>query len=188
MKSITDMNKYLAILRGINVGGRRKLLMADLKLLCQDLGWVDVQTYIQSGNVLFDTNKKINVVKEADKLQEAIKAKYDYDVPVIIVSFKDLKKVADNNPFAESKDFDISQLHLTFLEEKPSKEGLAVLKNLQHLPDEFKIVDKYVYLKILTSYHKTKLNNNLFEKKLAIKATTRNWKTVSKLLELAIEK
>jgi len=182
------MKKYLAILRGINVGGRRKLLMADLKLLCQELGWSEIQTYIQSGNVLFDTKKKIDLVKEAKKLQEAIKAKYDYEVPVIIVAFKDLQKVADDNPFAKSKDFDISQLHLTFLGEIPTKEGLAKVNEIQGLQDEFKIVEKYVYLKIQNSYHKTKLNNNFFEKKLEVKATTRNWKTVSKLLTLANEK
>lgn len=181
------MKKYLAILRGINVGGRRKLLMADLKLLCKDLAWEEIQTYIQSGNVLFDTKKKINLVQEAKKLQESIKIKYDYDVPVIIVAFKDLQKVADDNPFAKSKDFDISQLHLTFLGEKPTKQGLAKVNEIEYPQDEFIIADRFVYLKILNSYHKTKLNNNFFEKKLEVKATTRNWKTVSKLLVLANE-
>lgn len=181
------MKKYLAILRGINVGGKRKLLMADLKLICEEIGWTDLQTYIQSGNVLFNSKKEIDTIAEAKKLEKKIKSQYNYDVPVIIISIKALEVAAKKNPFIKSKDFDIKQMHLTFLSQAPEKAPLKEIKEFQYPPDEYKISGLFVYVKVLTSYHKTKVSNGFFEKKLKVKASTRNWKTVSKLLELANE-
>ena len=179
------MKKYLAILRGINVGGRRKLLMADLRGICEDLGWLDTKTYIQSGNVLFSSKKKISSTKEAKRLENVIKEQFDFDVPVIIIAVDELEQVANANPFIKSDDFAIKQLHMTFLGDSATKSALKTLKDLQNPPDQFHINGSFIYLKIITGYSKTKLTNTFFEKKLGVKATSRNWKTVSKILELA---
>lgn len=113
------MNKKIAILRGINVGGKRKILMADLKALCEQLGLENVKTYIQSGNLIF-TSGLINSEIE-NILEKAISDKFGFDVPVAVRDSKDLRASIDRNPYFYN-DADIDRLHLTFLKEKPTKE------------------------------------------------------------------
>ena len=176
------MNRKIAILRGINVGGKRKILMADLKSLCEKLGWKNVNTYIQSGNLIFDSNKQ-NVELE-NVLEKVIKEQFEFDVPVIVRSSKEFQTAIDKNQFY-SKDADINQLHLTFLKEKPTDENVEKTLIYNYEPDKFKIVDKDVFIFCSGKYHQSKLTNNFFEKKLNVGATTRNWKTVLKLQELS---
>src|SRR5699024_982607 len=109
------MNRKIAILRGINVGGERKIRMSDLKSLCKKQGWKDVETYIQSGNIIFTSDNQNSDLEEA--LELAIKEKYRFDVPVIVQNSKKLQTSIDNNPFY-NQNIEINQLHLTFLKEK----------------------------------------------------------------------
>ncbi len=175
------MNKKIAILRGINVGGKRKILMADLKSMCEKLGLKNVTTYIQSGNLIFNSDKP-NSELEND-LEKAITKKYGFDVPVIVRKDKELENSIDNNPFFD-KVADIKQLHLTFLKEKPKKENIEKVLTFNYEPDKFKIEDKDVFIFCTGKYHESKLTNNFFEKQLKVDTTTRNWKTVLKLNEL----
>ncbi len=178
------MTNYIAILRGINVGGNRKLLMADLKTICKGLGFQNIKTYIQSGNVIFHIEEQEHN-KLATTLEMAIKKNHGFDVPVVVRTLAELKKIQDQNPFLKNADTSIDELHLTFLSEDPSTENLKKIETYNYTPDEFKIIGHNAFIKIPGKYHKSKLTNSFFEKKLQVKATTRNWKTVLKLMELA---
>ena len=174
-------NKYVAFLRGINVGGRRKILMADLKVLYQNLGYSNIVTYIQSGNVLFDSDTKESPKEMCEKITQAIKAQYDFDVPVIIRSVEEIEYILENNPFMTEEEGIINKLHLTFLSAIPAPENVEIAKSFDFSPDVFEIIGNNVFIYVGGSYHKTKLSNQFFEKKLKVRATNRNWKTVRKL-------
>jgi uncharacterized protein (DUF1697 family) len=176
--------QYISILRGINVSGQKKILMTDLKVLYEALGFTDVVTYIQSGNVIFKGKKETDS-KIAEKIETAMQKKYKFEVPVIIRSFEEIEKVLSSNPFLKKKSTDVERLHVTFLEESPSKENLEAVRKYDFSPDEFIVDGKEVYLHAPGGYGNTKLSNTFFENKLKVKATTRNWKTVNKLAELA---
>lgn len=172
------MPQKIAILRGINVGGKRIIKMADLKALCTELGWSHVSTYIQSGNVFFDSD-----ISEAElevDLHNVIKERFGYDVPVIVRSKAELISVVDQNPFLK-EGIGIERLLLTFLKATPTSESISQLQAINTFPDRFEVHGKHVYVYVEGKYHQSKLTNNLFEKKLGVEATTRNWKTVLKL-------
>ena len=156
--------------------------MADLKALCEKLGLENVKTYIQSGNLIF-TSDKINSELEKN-LEKAITDKFGFDVPVIVRSSEELQTSIDKNPFFDG-DADIDRLHLTFLKEKPSKENEETTLTYNYEPDKFKIDGRDVFIFCTGNYHQSKLTNDFFEKKLNTGATTRNWKTVLKLNELS---
>ena len=179
------MNKKIAILRGINVGGKRKILMADLRGLFEDMGFTNIVTYIQSGNVIFNSGTKMTDIEIGDKIKKAIFDKYGFDVPTIVRSAKEIEQSVKNNPFYKKDVSDINHLCLTFLGEKPTEENRLKTETYNYEPDKFIIKEKDVFIYIEEKYHQTKLSNNFFEKKLKVAATTRNWKTVLKLLELS---
>jgi len=176
------METKIAILRGINVGGKRKILMVDLKSLCEKLGWKEVRTYIQSGNVIFNSTEQ-NAELE-NTLENAIAEKFGFDVPVIVRSSNELQISIDKNPFYDN-DADVTQIHLTLLKENPIDEDVKQIQTFNYEPDRFVINDKEVFIYCEGKYHQSKLTNNFFEKKLKVGATTRNWKTVLKLIELS---
>lgn len=180
------MAKLISILRGINVGGKRKILMADLRALYEELGLKNTQTYIQSGNAIFDYTGKKKIAAIESMIYKAIHKKYDFEVPVIVRTVKEIAEAYNNNPFAP-EDTPIEHLHLTFLKEVPEKENLEKIKTYDYSPDKFEIIGKDAYIYCEGKYHKSKLTNNFFEKKLKVSATTRNWKTMKKLLELSSE-
>ena len=108
------METYISILRGINVSGQKKILMADLKALYENLQFENVKTYIQSGNVVFKSEKKLADADTAKRIEEAIQKKYGFHVPVIIRSHKELEKVIASNSFLSEKNIDLKKLHVTF--------------------------------------------------------------------------
>lgn len=176
--------RYIAILRGINVGANRKVPMAELKVLCAELGLINVQSYIQSGNIIFELAKPKPVSALQDRLHLTISETFGFDIPVIVRTAEEMAKSIANNPFLKEKDADIERLHLTFLKENPSPELVEKIKQLQFLPDRFDIIGNDVFIYCENGYGTSKLINPFFEKKLGVTATTRNWKTVMKLLEL----
>ncbi len=174
------MKTYISILRGINVNGQKKILMQDLTELYQDLDFKEVVTYIQSGNVIFKTEKKFTDIKLAKLIEEKIAEKYNFHVPIIIRTYEDLQNVVLTNPF---KNEDIDSLYVTFLSNTPNALNLMKLDDANFLPDKFEVIGKEIFI-CVTSYGNTKLSNNFFESKLKVIATTRNWKTVNKLIEI----
>ena len=179
------MQTFISILRGINVSGQKKILMADLKKLYESLKFSEVKTYIQSGNVVFKSDSKISDIQLARKIEKAISAKYKFEVPVIIRTKEELEKILSQNSFTKEKSIDLKKLHVTFLSETPDREKMEQIKEVDFSPDQFIIKGKEIYLHIPNSYGETKLSNKFFENKLKVSATTRNWNTVNKLLELA---
>ncbi len=177
------MTKYISFLRGINVGGKRKILMSDLKKLYEHLGYSNITTYIQSGNVIFDFDKKINTRQLENEIQNSIFENYGFDVPVMIRSISEMKQSIASNPFRKTGN--IEQLHLTFLKENPDPDKLENIKKFEYPPDKFIIDNKYVFILFSGKSSDSKLTNSFFEKKLNVRATNRNWKTVNKLFEIA---
>ncbi len=179
------MQTYIAILRGINVGAQKKVLMADLKVVLNKLKLQDVTTYIQSGNVVFKSDEKLSNEEFAAKIEKAILKHFKFDVPVLVRNATELKKVIAANPFLKNKNIDLAKLHVTFLSAVPEKSLTDEIKKFSLPSDEFVINGKEVYLLTPEGYGVTKLSNSFFEKKLKVTATTRNWKTVNTLLEMA---
>lgn len=177
------MKKFIALLRGINVSGQKIIKMSELKLLFEEIGFQDVQTYIQSGNVIFSSKEKSGGKLEA-KISSGIKNKFGFDVRVIILSPEEIEYTLNNNPFIKKKK-EFERLYVTFLSYAPSKENSQKLNSIDYSPEEYKIDEKLVYLFLPNGAGNAKLNNNLFEHKLKVSGTTRNWKTITILSELA---
>ena len=173
---------YISILRGINVSGKNKIPMQDLKALYAEKGFEEVSTYIQSGNVIFKAGDK-DEAGLSTIIKEAIEDHFKLKIPVIVISTDHIKKVIDQNPFLKEKNIDKDKLHVTFLEKNPDSAKVEPLQNLDFSPDRFIIIDKTIYLYCPGGYGVTKLSNTFFENKLKVNATTRNWKTVNKLFE-----
>ena len=178
-----SMPAWISILRGINVGGQKKIRMADLKALYEQLGFLEVTTYIQSGNIIFRTEDHKQGLALSEKIEKAIEEKYHFVVPVIIRTSDEMLSILSSNPFLKENNINREKLHVTFLDKEPSSENVTIIKKTGFPPDRFHISGKEVYLYCPNSYGVTKLSNTFFEKKLLVKATTRNWNTVVKLGE-----
>jgi len=174
------MNTYISLLRGINVSGRNKIKMADLRGLYESLGFTAVQSYLQSGNVVF-TSAETNRDAIRQSIEAAIREAYGFTVPLFILDAADLEQVFTGNPFLTGDSEDPAKLHVTFLAPKPSPEMLGNLTPPANSSDEFHVTGEWAYLFCPNGYSRTKLSNAFFERKLKTTATTRNWKTVSAL-------
>lgn len=179
------MNKQIALLRGINVGGKRKILMADLRSLLETLGFSNVITYIQSGNVIFDSINNISNSKLSEIIHNAILDKFGFEVPVITRARSEFQEIINRNPFYNSDEMNINNLFLTLLKDKPEEDDCEKIDSRNFEPDKFLISEKEIFLFCEGQYHKSKMTNNFFEKKLKVSATSRNWKTILKLFELS---
>jgi len=179
------MTTYITILRGINVGGHKSIKMADLRQLFIGLGFKNVQTYIQSGNVIFqnpmNTDTQLLETLIANKISET----FGFVIPVLVLTLNDLKSAIENNPFISDKTKDPVYQHLTFLSAIPEKESVGKLDSGNYNSDQFVCTGKIIYLYCPNGYGKTKLTNTFFEMKLKVTATTRNWKTVNELVVMA---
>jgi len=180
------MSKYIAILRGINVGSGRKVPMTDLKKLCESLGLQNMQTYIQSGNVVFELGRPEAILMLEMRLQQAFSETFGFDIPVIVRTDEELAESIAQHPFLKEENLDIERLHLTVLKELPKPELLEKIKGYQYLPDRYEIIGRNVFIFCAAGYGTSKLVNSFFESKLKVPATTRNWKTVLKLHEMLL--
>jgi len=179
---------YISLLRGINVSGQKKIKMADLKSLYEKLGFQDVVTYIQSGNVIFSSaNKKKSDLSTL--IENAIEKKYKFHVPVEIRTNSEISKVIKNCPFG-SVDIESegTKVLVTFLSSKPLKNKLENALEYSAATEKLVLKGKEVYLYCPNGYGKSKLSNTILEKKLGVGATTRNWKSVNKLYELSLQR
>lgn len=178
------MKTYISILRGINVGGSKPIKMESLRTVYEGLGFKNVKTYIQSGNIVFQYKSiKPNTLKEL--IKKAILNEFKFDVPVLIIEADELISVLNSNPFLNKRKEDIKSLHVTFLSEEPTSINSKSISSEQFKPDEFIISKKLIYVFCPNGYGNTKINNNFFESKLKVNATTRNWKTVMELAKLS---
>ena len=157
--------------------------MEDLRESLVHLNFHNLQTYIQSGNIVFGAEEK-DTASLAEQIHEVIQKDFGFDVPVIVLSKDELQKVAGSNPFINKRDEDINRLYITFLAKKPEQEFIKKLSSKDLGTEEFVVDDRAVYIFCPTGYGRAKLNNNFIENKLKVTATTRNWKTVKKLLDM----
>lgn len=181
------MNTYIALLRGINVAGQKKIKMANLKALFEGLGFTAVTTYIQSGNVIFKSTKTTPEVL-MELISKEIMKQFGFDVPVLIITPEVLATIYKNNPFAqkiENKEMEDKKMYFTLLASPPDSIATKELMATNYEVEQFSITDKVVYFYAANGYGNTKLSNNFFEKKLKSQATTRNLKTVIKVLEIS---
>lgn len=173
--------KYVALLRGINVSGQKKIKMLDLRNSLTKGGIQNVQTYIQSGNIVFGSSNE-NLKDMEQQVHEIIQKDFGFDVPVIVVAKDKLERILSNNPYSDEEK--IENTYYTILSEIPSKEALNRLNEINYEPEEFIYVDGVVYLYSPLGAAKSRLSNNLFENKLKMPATTRNGRTLRTLLEM----
>lgn len=180
-----SMGTYIALLRGINVTGHNKIKMTELKQLFIDSGFREVVTYIQSGNVIFQSEQS-DISKIEQSIIKVIEKHFGYSIKVLVVTKSHLAAIFNSNPFIERENIDLTKLYVTLLSNQPEIDGIEQIEELLATNDDaFEVIDKSVYLYCPNGYGRTKLNNNLFEKKLNSSATTRNWKTITKLIELS---
>ncbi len=178
------MPRYAAMLRGINLGSHKRISMADLRRLFENLGAKNVQTYVVSGNVVFDSPPG-GRPELAKKIRDRIQAELGHDVAIVLRTHAEMARVAAAKPFGRD---DEAHLYVTFLEGKPNTSRVNALDGSPFAPDEFEIRGTEAYLHFPNGYGRSKMSNEWFERKLGVSATTRNWRTVTALAELSAEK
>ena len=178
------MVTFIALLRGINVGSHSRMKMGDLRSLLAELGYTEVQTYIQSGNLVFRCSE-IDESAISGAIKGKLREKYGFEVPVIVLTPVELKKIVDDNPFLELPE---RRLQVSFLAEAPLQVDAVKLEANDFTPEQFSLKGKAVYLYSPEDYKKKKLSNNFFEKALNVSSTTRSWRTVKRLHEIVVNR
>jgi uncharacterized protein (DUF1697 family) len=173
------MNKYICLLRGINVGGHNKIKMVDLKIALEKANLKNIETYIQSGNIVFESEEK----NLENKIAKSIKENFKLEIKVMVISFEEFEKTIKDNPF-QNEDPKFS--NISFLSNKPDLTLIDTL--LPYLKNEkIKLNEKALYIFYTDGQAKTKLTNNIIESKLNVTATNRNLNTCNKLIEMGNE-
>jgi len=181
---VKKMATFISMLRGINVSGQKLIKMEALRLLYENLGFQNVTTYLQSGNVIFSGNET-DITGLEQRISHQIEEGLGYEVPVIILSLNNLKLIIDNNPFIQDINKDQAFLYVTFLSSQPDHYDPKILEGKRQNEEEISFSDKAIYLYCPNGYGRTKLTNNFLEARLHVNATTRNWKTTGALLRIA---
>jgi uncharacterized protein (DUF1697 family) len=179
------MNTFISFLRGINMAGHFPLKMADLSDLYKSLGFKDAETYIQSGNVIFTGLANHTATAISEKIEAAILHKFGYDVPVVIRSANGLESIITANPFISEDNFDPSKMVAILLYEKPTEVQIQKVIDVSYPPDKFTIIGSEIFVYCPNGFGRSKLYTNFFEKKMGVRGTARNWKTITTLYSLA---
>jgi len=177
------MATYIALLRGVNLGNHNKITMDELEAICDGLGWRVIAIYLRSGNVVFGASRKQpDALGEA--LTDALAEGYGFDVPTLVRTADELASIASSNPLV-ARSSDPTNLHVTFLGETPSAALVDALDPEEGRGDDFVVVGREVYLHCPNGYGRSRLTNPFWERRLHTVATTRNWRTVNALVDLA---
>ncbi|NND79647.1 MAG: DUF1697 domain-containing protein [Maribacter sp.] len=178
------MITYIALLRGINVGGHKKIKMADFRLLLKGLGYKEVLTYIQSGNVVFKS-KVTDHRKLENEISKAIKKQYEFDVAVIVKTKTELVNILKNNPFNDLDDLAANKIYFVLLKDIPQKRNIEMASIKDFENEQFFITPECIFVRYALGAGKAKCGVNYFESKLKVDATARNYRTMMKLVELS---
>ncbi|WP_054024597.1 DUF1697 domain-containing protein [Bacillus sp. FJAT-28004] len=174
------MTIYFALLRGINVGGHNMIKMAELKRMFEELGYERVQTYINSGNVIFESSE--NVITIEDQIEREISKVFGFNIATILRTADELSSIIDKSPFGELVLTEGQSIHLTLLKEAPTQEQIDKLPVVDQGDDEYHIDGKEIYV----LYRNSILDSKLLKKfQNLLPATARNWKTIMKLDAMA---
>jgi len=174
---------YVALLRGVNVGGKNRLPMSSLVDLFTTVGCRSVETYIQSGNIVFQATERVaRAVPEA--VSDGIAKRLGFRIPVVMRSATELQSAAKLNPFLRAG-VDVATLHIAFLKERPTPARLASLDLRRSPPDELIALGRELYLRLPNGGARSKFTNAYLDAKLVTTSTVRNWRTVLKLVEMA---
>lgn len=176
------MKTYIALLRGINVSGQKKIKMADLRDLLESEGLKNVRTYIQSGNVIFESRETAKALQE--QIKSIIAKQYGFEVPILIRTPEEITQIIENNPFMDDESKDPTRTYFTILSGTPEAELVSKVQEKKYASEEVVFGEHVIYFHSPLGYGDAKMNNNFFEKKLKVSATTRNWKTLNKLIEM----
>lgn len=181
------MRVYIALLRGINVGGKNIIRMSDLKAVFESMGLYEVQTYIQSGNVLFKSDEPEELLRK--KIEHDIEKAFGFPVTVVLRTAWDLEQIIHSCPFTEEEISEAEascegeSLYVSLMIHEPAQENIELLNFFSSEDEAFKLRGREVFLLYYKSIRNSKLSNHI--QKLAVPATVRNWKTLSKLNLLA---
>lgn len=175
-------HNFLALLRGINVGGKNKLPMKDLVALFEQAGCNHVRTFIQSGNVIFHADRG-NVAGLSNGITRRIEERFGHRVPVVLRTAEELGETIRNNPFLTSGAQE-KTLHVYFLATQPDAHAVDALDLQRSQPDAFLVRGREIYLQLPNGMARTKLTNAYFDSRLSTISTARNWNTVLQLHQL----
>ncbi len=177
----TGGQRYVALLRGVNVGGRNKLPMADLRDIFTAAGCSAVRTYIQSGNVVFDAKQDL-AKRVPEIVAESIRRRFGYETVVVVRSREELRQIVASNSFDTAGDPRF--LQVAFLENTPGAEAVSRLDPQRSPPDAFAVRGRNVHLHYPNGVARSKLTNEYLAAQLQTASTMRNWRTVLTLLEM----
>ena len=180
------MTTHLALLRGINVSGHNMMKMEALKTMLENIGFTNVRTYLQSGNVFVDTEEE-SASKVGFLIKQEIFKVFGHEVPTIVINKEDLELCFKNSPYLKEKDLDTKKLYVAFVSTALKSENINDLKISQFKPDEASIDGNRIFIKYAVGAGKTRLEGKYIEKKLNVIVTMRNWNTVTNLLKMYSE-
>ncbi len=180
------MTTYISMLRGINLGPHNRIKMEFLRTSLATIGLDQIRTYVQSGNAVFSC-ADVPTAKLSEKIERQILKDFGLTVSVISLTADEMKSTIQKNPFVKQSGIDCSKMHVTFLAENPAPSAIKKLEALVAGADQFRYSARAVYLYCPGGYGETKLSNNAFEKLLLVRATTRNWKSVNNLYQMAAD-
>lgn len=173
--------KYIAFLRGINVGGKNKIKMETLREMFAALGFENVKSYINSGNVIFEM-QKTDDKKLAAKIEKAIEKEFALLIKVMVRSMSEIKEIVENNPFKGQFEND-KDLHVFFLDEELPEEKREQLLSNNNENEMFAVSNREIFCLLRVSFLDSLIGKDYIGKKLKVSATARNWRTVNKILE-----
>ena len=181
-----NLTTYISIIRGINVSGQKLIKMDALRKMYENMGFRNVTTYVQSGNVIFTSNDiELTETEMEAKISRQIEKEFGFEVPIIVLTVEKLKQIIDNNPFLNDANKDQAFLHVTFLSSKPAYFDKKAIEDKKQDGEDVFFSDDAVYLYCPNGYGNIKLTNNLLEAKMKVRATTRNWKTTNELYKIS---
>ncbi len=181
------MKTYIALLRGVNVGGHNQIRMAALKKLCEDLGCQAVETYVNSGNVVFRSSEEDGAALTRH-LQAGLHESLGLDAPILIREPQDLARILTSNPFLSGQEHDPTKLHVMFLFGPADPARLAALVKPPQCEEEYAVGEQEIYLFYPNGLGRATLGKVLTERKLGVLTTTRNWNTVNALYRMSQQK
>jgi len=179
------MQTFISFLRGVNMAGHNKIKMTDLSSLFKEIGFNDAETYIQSGNVVFNVSVNLSEPELTEKIEEAIRKKFKYSIPAINRTPEELRETISLNPFAEEENFNTEKLAVIFLYKKPSESQIEKVMGINYPPDKFIISGKEIFIYCPNGFGRSKIYTGFFENKMKVTGTGRNWNTINALIKMA---